>query len=50
MLTKKWDSECGNNGKPTGVHVDQEFDYKKTLVTNDFESFVKSLISGEAFE
>lgn len=42
--------ECGKNGEPKVVHVDQEFDYKKTLVSNDFETFVKGLVSSEEFE
>jgi hypothetical protein len=34
---------CGVNGEPRVVHVDQELDYKITLVAPTFESFVRGL-------
>ena len=43
-------SKCGKDGEPEVVHVDQEFDYKKTFVAKDFESFIKGLVSGEEYE
>ncbi len=43
-------SKCGKNGEPEVVHVDQEFDYKKTLIAKDFETFIKGLVSDERFE
>jgi len=35
--------ECGMNGEPTVVHVDQEDDYKITFLSQNFEKFVMSL-------
>ena len=37
-------SECGKNGEPKVVHVDQEHDYKITFLANNFEAFVRGLI------
>jgi len=42
--------ECGVDGEPCVVHVDQEFDYRITLLVQNFESFVRGLESEEAFE
>lgn len=42
--------ECGADGEPRVVHVDQEFDYKITIVAPDFESFVRGLEGDEAFD
>jgi hypothetical protein len=42
--------ECGPTGEPKVVHVDQERDYKVTLVADDFEAFVRGLEGDEAFE
>lgn len=41
--------ECGPTGEPKVVHVDQELDYKITLVADDFEAFVRGLEGDEAF-
>ena len=41
--------DCGTDGEPTIVHVDQEFDYKVTFVAKDFASFIRGLELGEAF-
>jgi len=35
--------ECGPLGEPAVVHVDQESDFKITLVARNFESFVRDL-------
>ena len=35
--------ECGPNGEPCVVHVDQEFDYKITRLADTFEEFVVKL-------
>jgi hypothetical protein len=43
-------SKCGKNGEPEVVHVDQENDYKKTLVAKDFETFIKGLVSDEVYD
>jgi SMI1-KNR4 cell-wall len=42
--------ECGRQGEPQVVHVDQEFDYKITFVAPNFESFIRGLEPEDAFE
>lgn len=42
-------SECGANGEPRVIHVDQDLDYKITVLSNDFESFVHGLVHEESF-
>jgi SMI1-KNR4 cell-wall len=42
--------ECGPNGEPQVVHIDQEWDYKITFVAEDFETFIRNLESDEALE
>lgn len=42
--------ECGPDGEPTVVHVDQEDDYKITFVAASFEAFIRGLEDDEAFE
>ncbi|WP_246703385.1 MULTISPECIES: SMI1/KNR4 family protein [unclassified Rhizobium] len=37
--------ECGPEGKPRVVHVDEAFDYRITMVAQNFETFVKGLTS-----
>lgn len=41
--------ECGPQGEPQVVHVDQEGDYRITEVAPDFETFVRGLVSGEEY-
>jgi len=41
---------CGPTGEPAVVHVDQEADYAITPLAPNFESFVRGLVSEEAFE
>lgn len=36
--------ECGKSGIPKVVHIDQEGDYRITLVAETFEAFIKGLI------
>lgn len=43
-------SKCGNDGEPEVVHVDQEWDYKKTFLANDFETFIRGLVSSEFYD
>jgi hypothetical protein len=41
--------ECGPEGEPRVVHVDQEWDYRITFVAENFESFIRHLEGDEAF-
>lgn len=41
---------CGPHGEPQVVHVDQEGDYRITVLARDFETFVRGLVSEEAFD
>lgn len=41
--------ECGPQGEPSVVHVDQEFDYNITFVAPTFEDFIVGLEDDEAF-
>jgi hypothetical protein len=41
--------ECGPQGEPKVVHVDQEGDYRITEIAPDFESFVRGLVSSEDY-
>lgn len=42
--------ECGPRGEPRVVHVDQESDYRITLVAPDFATFVRGLLPEDDFE
>lgn len=42
--------KCGPTGEPQVVHVDQEFDYKTTFLTDTFEGFIKGLQNDDEFE
>ena len=42
--------ECGNNGEPKVVHVDQEWDYAITVIAESFEEFISKLCSSKVFE
>jgi hypothetical protein len=42
--------ECGKQGEPRVVYVDQEDDYSITFVAPDFATFVRGLVNGEAYE
>ena len=35
--------ECGPAGEPKVVHVDEAFDYRITMVAQNFETFIKGL-------
>lgn len=41
---------CGKQGEPQVVYVDQEDDYRIVFVARDFESFIKGLVSEDAFD
>ncbi|MHA3774082.1 SMI1/KNR4 family protein [Verrucomicrobiota bacterium sgz303538] len=41
---------CGPDGEPKVVHVDQESDYKITLVADTFEAFIRGLEDESAFK
>jgi hypothetical protein len=37
-------SDCGPEGEPCVVHIDQESDYEITYLADDFASFVRGLV------
>jgi hypothetical protein len=41
--------QCGADGEPAVVHVDQQSKYKVTIVAPSFEAFVQGLEGDEAF-
>lgn len=41
--------DCGADGEPKVVYVDQEFDYKITFVAENFEKFIHGLESSDMF-
>jgi hypothetical protein len=43
-------SNCGVNGEPEVVHVDQESDYKKTWLAKDFETFIRGLVHADVYD
>jgi len=43
-------SECGPQGEPRLIHVDQELDYAVTILAPNFESFVRGLVSEDAYD
>ena len=43
-------SNLNSNGEPKVVHVDQEYDYEKTVIADDFETFVRGLLNCEEFD
>lgn len=43
-------TECGKFGEPKVVHVDQESDYKITVVAKNFESFVRGLVHDSEYD
>ena len=42
--------ECGAQGEPKVVHIDQECDYKITHLADCFEEFIRGLVSEDEFE
>ncbi|MDP8036990.1 MULTISPECIES: SMI1/KNR4 family protein [Pasteurellaceae] len=43
-------TECGSQGEPKVVHIDQEHNYKVTFLAESFEEFIQNLKSDEEFE
>lgn len=41
---------CGEQGEPEVIHVDQESDYKITFLAKDFETFIQGLLNEEVFD
>lgn len=37
----------GNDGEPEVVHVDKDNNYKITKLANNFEAFIRGLVSAE---
>nr|WP_138496493.1 SMI1/KNR4 family protein [Paenibacillus pinistramenti] len=42
--------QCGRDGEPSVIHVDQEADYEITFLAENFESFIRGLVHEEVFE
>ena len=42
--------DCGPEGEPQVVHVDQERNYRVTVLAGDFAEFIRSLRAAESFE
>lgn len=42
--------ECGPQGEPKVVHIDQEYDYKITPLAENFEEFIRGLVNEDVFE
>lgn len=43
-------SNCGRDGEPEVVHVDEEDDFKKTFLAKDFETFVRGLVHADVYD
>ncbi|WP_152395927.1 SMI1/KNR4 family protein [Paenibacillus guangzhouensis] len=41
---------CGRDGEPEVIHVDQEDDYEITYLADNFEAFIRGLVSEEEFD
>lgn len=41
---------CGRDGEPEVIHVDQEDDYEITFLAENFEEFIKGLVSEEEYD
>ncbi|MEF3354110.1 SMI1/KNR4 family protein [Paenibacillus sp. GYB006] len=41
---------CGRDGEPEVVHVDQEDDYEITFLADNFEAFIRGLVSEEEYD
>lgn len=43
-------TNCGKYGEPEVVHIDQEYEYKKTFLAKDFESFIRGLVNQSVYD
>lgn len=43
-------SKCGRKGNPKVVHVDQELNYKVTILADSFEDFILGLVDENSFQ
>lgn len=43
-------SKCEKNGEPEVVHIDQEFNYKKTFLAKNFETFIRGLVNESDYD
>ncbi|WP_139990899.1 SMI1/KNR4 family protein [Paenibacillus paridis] len=41
---------CGRDGEPEVIHVDQEDNYEITFLAEDFETFIRGLVSEEEYD
>uniref|UniRef100_UPI00404A0DB6 SMI1/KNR4 family protein n=1 Tax=Flavobacterium sp. TaxID=239 RepID=UPI00404A0DB6 len=41
---------CGKQGEPEVVHVDQESDYEITFLAKDFETFIRGLVNEDIYD
>lgn len=41
---------CGRDGEPEVIHVDQEDDYEITFLADNFEAFIRGLVSEEEYD
>ncbi|MGG4441671.1 SMI1/KNR4 family protein [Brevibacillus fortis] len=41
---------CGKDGEPEVIHVDQESDYEITFLAENFEAFIRGLVSEEEYD
>ncbi|WP_429844395.1 SMI1/KNR4 family protein [Brevibacillus sp. FIR094] len=41
---------CGEDGEPEVIHVDQESDYEITFLAENFEAFIRGLVSEEEYD
>ena len=42
--------ECGPEGEPAVIHVDQECDFEITFLASDFETFIRGLVHESEFD
>jgi len=42
--------ECGPQGEPKVVHIDQEYDYEITPLADTFEEFIRGLVNAKEYE